>query len=247
MEEARGAGRTSLRSNWSLLEDGFVADQAKGLAVPPLEKPAPEGAAILPLPGPEFFPKSSASIADLLKGRKSRRKFQDMAIGLDELAFLCWSAEGVKLRREKFTLRTAPSGGARHPLELYVYASKVEGVATGLYRYLPIEHALCAVREGDRSEDLDNALLGQFWNAPCYLFWTAIPYRCEWRYGPVSPKLILLDAGHSCENLYLACEALGLGTCAIGAYAQEELDAWLGIDGEEELALYAAPVGRPAE
>ncbi len=56
-----------------------------------------------------------------------------------------------------------------------------------------------------------------------------------------------MDAAHSCENLYLACEAMGLGTCAMGKYDQEKLDRWLGVDGSEEFAIYAAPVGRPVQ
>ncbi len=59
-----------------------------------------------------------------------------------------------------------------------------------------------------------------------------------------SHKLIALDAGHSCQNLYLACEAVGCGTCAIGAYDQEKCDKLLGVDGVDELTVYAAPIGK---
>jgi nitroreductase len=54
----------------------------------------------------------------------------------------------------------------------------------------------------------------------------------------------VLDAGHVCQNLYLACEAIDAGTCAIAAYNQEELDELLGLDGENEFAIYLAPVGK---
>ena len=43
---------------------------------------------------------------------------------------------------------------------------------------------------------------------------------------------------------YIACEALGLGTVAIGSYHQETADALLGLDGTDEFVIYAAPVGR---
>jgi SagB-type dehydrogenase family enzyme len=56
--------------------------------------------------------------------------------------------------------------------------------------------------------------------------------------------LILLDAGHVCQNLYLACEAIGCGTCAIGAYNQEKMDAVLGVDSKNEMTVYCAPVGK---
>jgi nitroreductase len=53
-----------------------------------------------------------------------------------------------------------------------------------------------------------------------------------------------MDVGHVCQNLYLACEAINAGTCAIGAYDQEAVDELIGVDGEEEFAIYLAPVGK---
>lgn len=65
----------------------------------------------------------------------------------------------------------------------------------------------------------------------------------EWRYGLAAHKVIAIDAGHVCRNLYLACEAINAGTCAIADYDQEELDELLGLDGEDEFAIYIASVG----
>jgi SagB-type dehydrogenase family enzyme len=76
--------------------------------------------------------------------------------------------------------------------------------------------------------------------------WTAIPYRTEWRYTIVAPKLIAQESGHICQNLYLACEAIGAGTCAVGAYDQKKMDELLGVDGEDEFTIYVAPVGKVA-
>jgi SagB-type dehydrogenase family enzyme len=66
----------------------------------------------------------------------------------------------------------------------------------------------------------------------------------EWRYALAAHRVILIDAGHVCQNLYLACEAIHAGTCAVGAYDQEQLDELLGIDGTDEFAVYLAPVGK---
>jgi SagB-type dehydrogenase family enzyme len=93
-------------------------------------------------------------------------------------------------------------------------------------------------------ETFDGALGGQLWNSAVAFAWTALPYRSEWRYTVAAAKLVLLDAGHACQSLYGACEALGLGTCALAAYEQDKLDAALGVDGVNEFAVYAAPVGR---
>ncbi len=63
-------------------------------------------------------------------------------------------------------------------------------------------------------------------------------------YGLAAHKVIALDAGHVCQNLYLACETIHAGTCAIAAYNQEEMDELLGLDGDEAFAVYLAPVGK---
>lgn len=66
----------------------------------------------------------------------------------------------------------------------------------------------------------------------------------EWRYLEAAHRVILLDAGHVCQNLYLACENIGAGTCAIAAYDQEAMDSLLGVNGESEFTVYLAPVGK---
>ena len=69
----------------------------------------------------------------------------------------------------------------------------------------------------------------------------------EWRYGLAAHKVIALDAGHVGQNLYLACEAVGCGTCAIAAYDQEAMDHLLRIDGLDEFVIYLATVGKYRE
>jgi SagB-type dehydrogenase family enzyme len=151
----------------------------------------------------------------------------------------------VRKTTEKASLRIVPSGGARHPFETYLFVSRVEGLDQGLYRYLPFDHALARVKEmQDFEETLDRALLKHLFGGAVAFVWTAIPYRSEWKYAFEASRLCLMDAGHLCQNLYLACEALGCGTCAVGAYDQEAMDELLGVDGEEEFTVYAAPVGK---
>jgi SagB-type dehydrogenase family enzyme len=66
----------------------------------------------------------------------------------------------------------------------------------------------------------------------------------EWRYEIAAHKVIAIDVGHVCQNLYLACEAIGAGTCAMAAYDQEGIDRLLRIDGQDEFTIYIASVGR---
>lgn len=254
-------GRHFLKSNWHFVRD-TQSDQSKGLPAPLQELPPESDDSVVALPqveeayrqalgearlGGAAEPGAAATLHSLLKTRQSRRMFQVAVLSLAELSYLLWSCEGVRENKGKFSFRTTPSGGARHPLDVYVFARAIGGLKPGLYRYLPLEHSLVLEREGDDSPDLDKALMGQLLNSACVVFWAAVPYRSEWRYGKAADKLVALDAGHSCQNLYLACEALGLGTCAIGKYEQTELDRYLGLDGEDMFAMYAAIVGKPAK
>ncbi|MGO8693718.1 MAG: SagB/ThcOx family dehydrogenase [Rectinemataceae bacterium] len=243
MNDENRAGRSFLKAGWERL-DRIETDQARGIPTPLQEDPVALDIAPHRLPPPDSSPISTRPLYSLIAGRKSRRKFTSEGLRQDELSFLLWAVQGVREAKPKYSFRTVPSAGARHPFDLYFYIARVEGLASGLYRYLPLEHAVVIVREETDTSVLDAALNRQYWGAAVVLMWVAVPYRTEWRYSVASHKLIALDAGHSCQNLYLSCEALGLGTCAIGAYDQESLDRYLGLDGEERFAVYAAPVGR---
>jgi len=94
-------------------------------------------------------------------------------------------------------------------------------------------------------QDIHEATYDQYVLDSAVVFvWTVIPQRTEWRYSFISHKVIAQDSGHLCQNLYLVSEAIGAGTCAIGAYDQVKIDAILGVDGNEEFTIYVAPVGR---
>jgi SagB-type dehydrogenase family enzyme len=226
-------------------------DMMKGLPIPPIEKPYPEDATWVDLPSHEDCRSiSRTSAVDAIASRQSRRLFTDEALSLRELAFLLWATQGVRglIRDGLVTLRTVPSGGGMHPFETYVCARRVDGLSQGVYRYLAIEHKLLPL--GGDGFDLPRRLVaasnGQphVGKAAAVFVWTARPYRTEYRYGEDSLKDILISVGHICQNLYLACEAVGLGTCATVAYQQDLLDELLGVDGYDEIPLYLAPVGR---
>ena len=222
--------------------------QSLGAAVPPIEKPCAAGAKRLDLPKPDRSRFKATCLFDAIAARRSRRAYTGESISLGELGFLAWATQGL---RGKLTdgraYRTVPSAGCRHALETYLLALNVEGLEPAIYRYLPSSHQVVLERnvEGLGSK-IAEAAAGQSFlaEASVVFVWTAVPYRMEWRYGLAAHKAIALDAGHVCQNLYLACEAIGAGTCAIGAYDQEAADAVLGLDGAEEFVIYMAPVGR---
>jgi SagB-type dehydrogenase family enzyme len=226
--------------------DFSQTDQAQKAPPPPIQKDYDKGGRIIALDRVEDLPRPALSVVDAILRRKSHRKFTEASLTKAELSLLLFCTQGMKFHNEKYSLRTVPSGGARHALETYLYVARVEGLTPGLYRYLPVEHALIELRaqDGAMEAQMNEALNGQLYGAAVYFLWTAIPYRTAWRYSFATAKILALDSGHACENLYLACEALGCGTCAIGAYCQEKLDGFLGLDGKTEFSIYAAPVGK---
>ena len=201
-------------------------DQSKGLPQPPLQKPYPPDAKLIDLVPPDDLDLGAMPLAEVIGRRRSRRAFTDESIDLKELSFLLWA------------------------FETYLSVHRVDGLDEGLYRYLALEHKLCAIATGDGyAPRAREACLGQKFveQSAVTFIWTVVPYRMEWRYVRGSHKIIALDAGHVCQNLYLAAESIGCGTCAVGAYDQDAIDEFVGVDGTDEFVLYVGPVGRLPE
>ena len=246
--------REVMKGHTDLCNSVESGEQMK-LPQPPLEKPW-SGGKLIPLTREFEGVIKKSNILDILNDRKSRRNYSEEELTLEELAFLLWSTGGVKKvigREKKATIRTVPSAGARHPLDTYLFINRVKGLEPGLYHYLALEHKLEHLESNsDQVDRLTEASHGQtfFAGASVSFVWTVTPYRTEWRYTMKSQKYALLDAGHVCQNLYLACEAIGCGTCAIGSYEQELMDNLLHLDSspssseDNEFVVYAACVGK---
>ena len=224
-------------------------DQRLGLPQPPLQKAYPPDGMLIDLPSPREVALGPTDLFELIERRQSRREYSAEPITLAELSFLLWATQGVKrIVKDGFaTMRSVPSGGSRHAFETYLAVNRVDGLEPGVYRYLALEHKLIRVSSPpDLPAQVGKACFGQDYvgTAAVVFFWSCIPYRCEWRYAVAAHKTLAQDSGHVCQNLYIACEALGLGTVAIGSYHQETADALLGLDGADEFVIYAAPVGR---
>lgn len=235
--------RTDFFKQWEHKE----TDQKKGIPFPPPQKPPSPDAALIDLLPPSKFNFCQISIQEALLNRQSRRQYNSEPLQLEEVAFLCWSVQGMRevLFDGRVTRRTAPSAGARHPFETYLAVHRVSGLDVGLYRYLPFDHKLCLEYLDPKLPEKLGRHCANFAAASAVTFiWTAIPYRTAWRYSDMAEKLVSQDSGHLCQNLYLACEAIGAGTCAVGAYDQHEMDQLLRVDGEEEFTIYSAPVGK---
>lgn len=221
-------------------------DQSLGVAMPPIQKSHRDEEQRIDLPDPHAIYSEERSFLKIIKKRRSHRMFKDEAISLDALSFLLMCTAGVRKLNPLRTYRYVPSAGNRHPFETYLIVLNVTDLKQGIYRYLPIEHQLVFVKSvAQLAESSFTAARNQKFAKTCAVnfIWTCLPYRTEWRYDYSAHKVIAIDAGHICQNLYLACEAIGLGTCAIAAYDQDYSDCLLGVDGEDEFTIYMSPVG----
>lgn len=230
-------------------EQGYESDQDKKLPQPPLCK-APTADSFLDLPRDFGALDLEKNFFQTLMSRESSRNYTQEAMSLAQLSFLLYMSQGIKEISPNgyATWRTVPCGGARHPFETYLLVQKVSGLEAGAYHYLPMTHQLEMLEAMPAEETaplMVRTMFGQGWTARSNVifYWSFMPYRAEWRYGPFAHKINLVDLGHVGENLYLACAALGLGTCGIGYYNQKLCDEVFRLDGEEEFTVYTQSVG----
>jgi SagB-type dehydrogenase family enzyme len=187
--------------------------------------------------------KGELSLEEVILRRRSRRDFNPKFIlSLSDISQILWAAAGIT---SSFAgLRTTPSAGATFPLEIYLISQRVEDLNPGNYHYLPSDHALELVKEGDLGEDLAAAALGQDFiaKAAANIVITAEYKRTTWRYGKRGEMYVHMEAGHAGENIYLQAEALGLKTVAIGAFRESEVSPILDLSNKL-IPIYIFPIG----
>jgi SagB-type dehydrogenase family enzyme len=184
------------------------------------------------------------SVDRVIESRRSERDFKDKPLSLLDLSRLLYYSYGITEKREQ--LRATPSAGALYPIEIYPVANNVEGLAKGIYRYFAADHSLGLVREGDFRHQMMQHALGEemMGRASAVLVLSAVFGRSEWRYRERAHRYILLEAGHISQNIYLVATALGLGTCAVGAFDDRGYNKIVGVDGSKESVIYLMPVGK---
>ena len=232
-------------SAWSKVS-AIKSDQELGETEPLLFKNY-DKAKLIKLKNFEDLNIKEKTFSELVISRRSLRKYTGKAMTLDELTYLLHTNNGITAETNNRYLRASPSGGNRQTIETYLVIQNVESLEQGIYRYIPLENAIIFEKNIENLiETTSTAARDQKWikKSAVVFIWTTTPYRGEWRYQEKSHKLILLDAGHICQNLYLACEAIGLGTCAIAAYHQKLMDDLIAVDGNDEFVVYLAPVGK---
>jgi SagB-type dehydrogenase family enzyme len=222
---------------------GYFVLQALFLACtisPCLAKDSPPGSIKLPK-----ATHKGLSLEKAIKNRRSTRTYTKKPVTLDELSQLLYSAQGITGKSYGTRLRAAPSAGALYPMNVYVFARNIKGLAPGLYLYKPQEHSLDLIRAGDLSNDVMKAGLKQpaLKKADLVFALSAVPDRMNWKYGNRTMRYIHIEAGHIAQNVLLQAVSLGLGAGPIGAFTDKKLNRLLGIDGKSEVSVYLVAVG----
>jgi len=191
---------------------------------------------------PEPRTTGEISIEEAMLHRRSVRRYTEEQITLNELSQLLWAAQGIT-SEEGF--RTAPSAGALYPLEVYVVAGNVDGLAGGVYRYQAEGHALQRIRDGDLRENLSGCALKQtqITDAMVNIVFAAVFNRTTAKYGERGAQYVYIEAGHAAQNVYLQAEASGIGVCAVGAFYEQEVSELLALP-DDEIPIYILTVGK---
>lgn len=197
---------------------------------------------VIRLPAPDTS--GGASLAHALAERRSMRSFSETdSLSLAQLSQLLWAAQGKTGTRGR---RTAPSAGATYPLGLLCVIQRVSGAEPGLYEYQAVENTLMPMPSPpELVPGLAGACLGQSWmgRAAAILIIVADYSRTTDHYGDRGIRYVDMEAGHAGQNIYLQATALGLGTCAVGAFRDLSVAALLGL--VDVTPLYIFPVGVP--
>lgn len=212
--------------------------------------PAPvkklRGAPAVRLPRPEH----AGEFPEVLLARRTWRRFGAGPVPLADLATVLALTAGVQqwvpTEFGRLPLKTSPSGGARHPIELYVCVNRVTGLRRGLYHYASDVHRLEEMRRGDFTARLHVWMphSDYFTKAAFVVVLTAVLDRQVWRYPYARAyRAALAEAGHVCQTFCLAATWLGLAPFCLMGLDDAAIEQDLGIDGVRETVFYAAGAG----
>lgn len=196
----------------------------------------PSGEKIV-LPKPKT--KSNVSLEEALWKRQSVRSFTDRVPTWEQVGQLLWAAQGIN--RPDNQHRTAPSAHTLYPLKLYVV------LPSGIYHYLPGEHAVVKIRSSNKRESLLDAGLPEkpLHEATCVFVMSAVFEKMVEKCGEEeATRYIYLEGGHAAQNLLLQAVAMGMGGVPIGAPIKREAQKALGIPKEQK-PIYILATGFP--
>jgi SagB-type dehydrogenase family enzyme len=202
----------------------------------PVEPPAKqEVIAMVELPRPSTD--GGMSLAESLATRRSIREFTGRPLEREQIAQLCWAAQGISDRAGR--RRTAPSAGALYPLRLYV------ACPDGLYLYAQDRHVLELVVSDDLRAAIADAA-SQSWLSSAgaiFVLCGNVPITAS-KYHDRAARYVWQETGHAAQNLLVQATALGLGATPVGAYRDADVQKLMQLPDAWQ-PLYVLPVGVP--
>jgi SagB-type dehydrogenase family enzyme len=188
---------------------------------------------------------------ETLHARRTHREFARGALALGSVSQLLHTTWGVQDYLDanvfgKLPHKTSPSGGARHPVEVYLVALRVSGLERGIYHYRSDSHQLERLPGRVTPRIASAYCADQPWvaRAAALFIMTAIFARTMWKYGRARAyRVVLLETGHLCQSFCLTATRLGLAPFSTAALRDSLIEKDLGIDGITESVLYVAGVG----
>jgi SagB-type dehydrogenase family enzyme len=204
---------------------------APGVAIrdirPPLTElsPLPPGYPVIemPLPPP---PDGGKPMSHVLRHRKAAADFARVGIPRASL----WTINRAAFRSGSHcpVYPAGPYVGLIRPLWL---VNDVAGMGLGLWSYNPATDRWSILRRGDlRREAAYLSMEQPAWgngSAVCFLV-ANLPLLMQ-HAGPDLYRLANLEAGVVAQRIQLAAAALGLGSCALGAFYDDEVVAFLNL------------------
>jgi SagB-type dehydrogenase family enzyme len=191
---------------------------------------------------------------ETLHARRTHREFAKTAMSLESVSNLLQTTWGVQGYVEtnvfgKLPYKTSPSGGARHPIEVYLVALRVKGLDRGIYHYQAKDNRLVKIpgKVSARRASAYCADQPYFGEAAALFVMTAVFARTMWKYGRARAyRVVLLETGHLGQTFCLTATRLGLAPFTTAALKDSLIEKDLGIDGISESVVYVTGVGVPA-
>jgi SagB-type dehydrogenase family enzyme len=200
------------------------------------------------------LPEVQNSLTELFRKRRSCRAFSCETMPLAQVAALLAAAYGIVEiadfgDQSKFLRRSVPSAGGLFPLEVYAFAQRVEGLEDGLYHYDVLSHAVQLMASGDFFPSLEPVFYTYpfFRNANLVICLAAVFPRTQKKYGPRGYRYILLEAGHSGQNICLQAAEMNLSTLCMGGFVDSRLNLMLSLSLKQEGVVYSVAVGYPLQ
>ena len=194
------------------------------------------------------------SLDQVLSGRRTVRQFRNRKVMFTDFSAIMrgtWGQTGWidagPLGR--LLIKSSPSAGARHPIECYVLAWRVESLTPGLYHYCVRSGRLERLRSGDFRKEAVRLASGQTWvrSAAFLCIMTAVTERVFWKYRMADAyRLFFLDAGHLGQTFVLLATSRDLGAFTTAALQESRIERLLGIDGVREFPVYLCGAGVPS-